>query len=79
MERLSDDALVLVIENLQLALDYQYQRLLRASSDDDGCADLEASLVQVDLILGEFTSKYERRASRNGKLTALSEPPRIPL
>lgn len=71
MEHLSDGALAVVVQNMQLALDYQYQQLDHGTFDPADAADAEAHLAQVEQVLGTFKAEYERRAVRNPRLTPL--------
>ena len=79
MEPLSDGALMMVIQNLQLALDYQYQQLDQGSYDQEEPENIKEYLVKVDQVLGDLRAEYERRVARGAKLTPLADLPRIRL
>ena len=79
MEALSNGVLVTVLQNLQLALDYQHQQLDQGSPGWDDPADFEDYLVQVARVLGEFEAEYERRVAKGAALGPLRDLPRIPL
>ena len=79
MNLLGDGELTIIVQNLQLALDYQYQQIDQGHFSQDEVADIEEYLVHVDLILARFRDEYERRVERGAKLTPLSTLPKIKL
>ncbi len=79
MDTLDDQSLIVVIQNFQLSLDYQHDKLKRGEIDEDEAADIEDYLVQADQILGEIRSLYEKRRKANPALPPGSEIPRIDL
>ena len=79
MEQLSDGALVVVLQNLQLALDYQHRQVDRGDFDQDKAADVEDYLVKTALVLGIFEDEYKWRVACGAALKPLSELPGIKL
>ena len=79
MEWLSHNGLVLVIQNLRLALDYQHQQLDQSNLNGDEIADAEDYLVQADRVLSAFEDEYERRRQRDARLVPLADFPRLKL
>ena len=79
MNTLSDDAMILVIQNLQLAIDYQHRKLKEGGYDEDDASDIEEYLAQADLILGDIRLEFERRRLQNLNLPPVAEIPRIDL
>ena len=79
MDSISDNQLFLIIQNLELALDYQHQKVKDGKIPAEEVEDTEEYLVQVEQALTAVKDEYKRRARSNPDLPGLSEIPVLDL
>lgn len=76
---LNDSDLQLIVQNMDLAVRYQYRQLDRGAIPDADINDLEDCLVRTWKVLGKVKALYEWRRRRNPELTPIHEITEIDL